>query len=69
VQLVPLQDLNIRLFEIETARQHLGDVPVALHFCRLIEEFHDPAVFAVFDRVFRLCDKVGVVFGAHGYRL
>jgi len=31
----------------------------ALHFRRLIEEFHDPAIFAVFDCVFRLCDEVG----------
>jgi hypothetical protein len=64
---MPLQNLDIGFFQIETACQHFGYVPIASQFCRLIEEFHDAAILAVFNRVFGLRDEVGVIFSAHGY--
>ena len=69
VQMVPLQDLNIGFLEIETACQHARDVAITLDFARSVEEFHDAPVFVVFDGSFRLRDKVGVIFHAHGVEL
>ena len=68
VQLMPLQNLNVGFFEIETACQYFGDVPIAAQFAGLVEKFHDTPILAVFDGVFRLCDKVGLIFRAHGKR-
>ena len=69
MQVVPLQNLNVGFLEIEAACQHARDGAVALDFARSIEEFHDASVFVVFDGSFRLRDKVGVVFNAHGVEL
>ena len=33
MQLMPLQHLDVHLLQIETARQHPGDLAVALHAC------------------------------------
>ena len=67
--MVPLQNLNIGFFEIEAARQHARDVAITLNVARTVEEFHDAAIFVVFDGSFRLRDKVGVIFNAHGCEL
>ena len=65
--MVPLQNLNVGFLEIEAARQHAGDVTIAFDAARAIEEFNDAAIFVVFNGSFRLRDKVGVIFSAHGY--
>jgi hypothetical protein len=67
--MVPLQNLNIGFFEIEAARQHARDVAITLDAARTVEEFHDATIFVVFDGSFRLRDKVGVIFNAHGCEL
>ena len=66
MQMVPLQNLDVVFLEIEAARQHARDIAVALHAARPIEEFNDAPIFVVFDGSFRLRDKVGVIFNAHG---
>ena len=38
MQLVPLQHLDVHVLQIETARQHLGDIAVARQDARLIEQ-------------------------------
>jgi hypothetical protein len=68
VQLVPLKDLNVGFLEVKTARQHARDVSIAFHTGRAAEQFDDTSIFVVLDGVFRLRDKVGVVFSAHGDR-
>jgi hypothetical protein len=65
--MVPLQNLNVVFLEIEAARQHARYIAVAFDAARSIEEFHDAAIFVVFDGSFRLRDKVGVEFNAHGW--
>ena len=66
VQLVPLKDLDVGFLEVKTARQHARDISIAFYIRRLAQQFHDTAIFVVLDGVFRLRDKVGVVFSAHG---
>lgn len=68
VQMVPLQYLNIVFLEIEAACQHACDFAITLDAARSIEEFDDAPIFVVFDGSFRLRDKVGVIFNAHGQR-
>ena len=67
VQMVPLQHLNIGFLEIEAAREHARDFTITLDAARSIEKFDDAAIFVVFRGSFRLRDKVGVIFKAHGY--
>ena len=67
--MVPLQNLNVGFLEIEAARQHARDFAITLDAARLIEEFHDAPIFVVLDGSFRLRDKVGVIFNAHGWEL
>ncbi len=69
MQVVPLQNLNICFLEVEAARQHSRDLSIAFDFAGPIEEFHHAPIFVVFDGSFRLRDKVGVVFNAHGLEL
>ena len=64
--MVPLQNLNVVFLEIEAARQHACDVAIALDTARPVKEFYDASIFVVFDGSFRLRDKVGVIFNAHG---
>ena len=66
VQLVPLKDLDVGFLEVKTARQHARDIAIAFHIPRLPEQFDDASIFVVFDGSFRLRDKVGVIFNAHG---
>ena len=66
VQMVPLQNLDVVFLEIEAARQHARDVAVAVDAGRSVEQFDDASIFVVLDGSFRLRDKVGVVFNAHG---
>ena len=63
---MPLEDLDVGLLEIKTARQHARDFSIAFYTGRLAEQFDDAAIFVLLDCVFRLRDKVGVVFSAHG---
>ena len=51
MQLMPLQHLDIHFLEIETARQHSGDLAAALHGSGLPEKFHDASILAVFDGI------------------
>jgi hypothetical protein len=67
MQMVPLQYLDIVFLEIEAECQHARDIAIAFEVARPIEEFHDATIFVVFDGSFRLRDKVGVIFNAHGY--
>jgi hypothetical protein len=67
--MVPLQNLNIVFLEIEAACEHARDVAITLHAGRSIEEFHDASILVVFGGSFRLRDKVGVIFNAHGWSL
>lgn len=66
MQLMPLQDLDVGLFEIETAGKDPGDFLVAVQNTRAPEQFHDTAVFAELDRAVLLGDEVGVIFDTHG---
>jgi len=66
VQVVPLQNLNVVFLEVEAARQHARYGAVTFDIARSIEELHDASIFVVFDGSFRLRDKVGVEFNAHG---
>ena len=67
MQLMPLQDLDVVLFEVEAARQNPGDFAAAVHLARTAEQLDHTAVLAVLDGAVRLRDEVGVVFGAHGW--
>ena len=66
MQMVPLQNLDVVFLEIEAARQHARDFAVALDAAGPIEELNDASILVVFDGSFRLRDKVGVIFNAHG---
>ena len=66
MQMVPLQNLDVAFLEIEAVRQHARDLAVALDAARPIKEFNDASILVVFDGSFRLRDKVGVIFNAHG---
>ena len=65
--MVPLQNLNVGLVKIKAAREHARDFAIAF-YAGPPEQFDDAPIFVVLDGVFRLCDEVGVVFGAHGSR-
>ena len=69
VQVVPLQHLDVGFLEIEAAGQHARNVAVTLETARPVEELNDAAILVVFDGTFRLRDKVGVIFNAHGCEL
>src|SRR5258706_15846397 len=66
VQIVPLQNLKIGFFEIEAARQHARDGAITLNVAPTVAEFDDAPPVVVFDGPFRLHDKGGGRFTAHG---
>ena len=65
MQLVPLQDLDVPLFEVEAQCQHARNLAIIACPGRLAEQFHDATVLAVVNRAVLLRDEVGIVLGAH----
>src|SRR6202035_1336382 len=55
---MPLQNLDIHLLQVETARKHAGDVPAALHSALSSEQLDHAAILAVLDGAVRLRDHV-----------
>jgi len=69
VKLLPLQDLDIVLFQVETSGQHLRNLALAVETLRAPAKFDDAAVFLIIGGAVFLRDEVRVVLDAHGPKL
>jgi len=65
MQLMPLQDLNVPLFQIKVAGKHPRYFAIVGRGGPLPEQLDNTAVLAVVNGTDLLRDKVGVIFGAH----
>jgi len=66
VQLLPLQNLDVILFQVETTGQNLRNFPLAVEALRSSAKFNYATVLLIIGCTAFLRDKVRVVLDAHG---